>query len=170
MTTALEGLSGQQHTPAELNPRERPGTHCTRSWVGPRPSLDGWRISRPYQYSKPDRPAPSQALTDWATQPTLIYIPYPYYWYILNKIGNCCYQYLPIIYFIHNKCSTVWCYSEHSTQINLLVLWQCSYSSCKSGQTCRINWSHTRLAMYAQTNVGLLCCVVPSSDITLHVN
>ena len=31
----------------------------------------------------------------------------------------------------------------------------CSY---KSGQTCRIKRSHTCLAMYVQTNVGLLCC------------
>ena len=27
MTTALEGVSGQQHAPAALDPRERPGTH-----------------------------------------------------------------------------------------------------------------------------------------------
>ena len=38
MTTALEG--GERHAPAALYPRERPGTHCTGGWVGPRAGLD----------------------------------------------------------------------------------------------------------------------------------
>jgi Pyruvate/2-oxoacid:ferredoxin oxidoreductase delta subunit len=33
MTAALEGVSGQQHAPAALYPRERPGTHFTGGWV-----------------------------------------------------------------------------------------------------------------------------------------
>ena len=33
MTAALEGVSGQQHAPAALSPRERPGTHLTGGWV-----------------------------------------------------------------------------------------------------------------------------------------
>jgi len=41
MTAALDGVSGQQHAPAVLYPRERPGTHCTGGWVGPRAILDG---------------------------------------------------------------------------------------------------------------------------------
>ena len=41
MTAALEGVSGQQHAPAALYPRERPGTHCTGGWVGPRAGLNG---------------------------------------------------------------------------------------------------------------------------------
>jgi len=32
MTTALEGVSGQQHAPAALYPRERPDTHFTGGW------------------------------------------------------------------------------------------------------------------------------------------
>ena len=36
MTAALEGVSGQQHAPSVLYPRERPGAHCTGGWVGPR--------------------------------------------------------------------------------------------------------------------------------------
>jgi len=39
------GVSGQQYAPAALYPRERPGTHCTRGWVGPRAGLDGRKIS-----------------------------------------------------------------------------------------------------------------------------
>ena len=48
MTTALEGVSGRRHAPAVLYPRERPGTHCTGGWVGPRTGLDGRKIS-PYR-------------------------------------------------------------------------------------------------------------------------
>ena len=42
MNAALGGVSGQQHAPAVLYPREGPGTHCTGGWVGPRAGLD-WR-------------------------------------------------------------------------------------------------------------------------------
>jgi len=30
-----------------FSPRDRPGTHCTGGWVGPRAGLDGWKISSP---------------------------------------------------------------------------------------------------------------------------
>ena len=42
-----KGVSGQQHAPAALYPRERTGTHFTGSWVGPRAGLDGRKISSP---------------------------------------------------------------------------------------------------------------------------
>jgi len=54
--------SGQQHAPAALYPRERPGTHFTGGWVGPRAGLDGCRKSRPQRDWIPDRPAHSQSL------------------------------------------------------------------------------------------------------------
>ena len=60
MTAALEGVSGQQHAPAALYPRERPGTHFTGGWVGPRAGLERCGKSRPQQDSIPDRPARSQ--------------------------------------------------------------------------------------------------------------
>ena len=41
------GVSGQQHAPAALHPRERPGTHITGGWVGHRAGLDGRKISSP---------------------------------------------------------------------------------------------------------------------------
>jgi len=47
MTAALEGVSGKQHAPATLYPRERPGSHFTGDWVGPRAGLDGRKISSP---------------------------------------------------------------------------------------------------------------------------
>ena len=48
-------VSGQQHAPAALYPPgERPGTHCTGGWVGPRAGLDGGK-SRLQRDSIPDR-------------------------------------------------------------------------------------------------------------------
>jgi len=40
-------MSGQQHAPAALYPRERPGTHFTGGWVGPRAGLDERKTSSP---------------------------------------------------------------------------------------------------------------------------
>jgi hypothetical protein len=42
-----KGVSGQQHAPAALYPRERPGTHFTGGLVDPRAGLDGRKISSP---------------------------------------------------------------------------------------------------------------------------
>ena len=47
MTVALEGVSGQQHASAALYPQERPHTHFTGGWVGPRAGLDAQKISSP---------------------------------------------------------------------------------------------------------------------------
>ena len=49
---------------------ERPGTHCTGGWVGPRAGLDGRKISSPPGFD----PGPSSLYlsryTNWATGPT----------------------------------------------------------------------------------------------------
>jgi len=37
-------MSGQQHVLAALYPQERHSIHYTGGWVGPRASLDGWKI------------------------------------------------------------------------------------------------------------------------------
>ena len=47
MTTALEGVRGQRHAPAALYAREKPVTHCTGGWVGPKAGLDMWGKSHP---------------------------------------------------------------------------------------------------------------------------
>jgi len=52
-------VSGQQHAPAVLYPRERPSAHFTGGWVGPMAGLDGCGKSRPHRYSIPGRPARS---------------------------------------------------------------------------------------------------------------
>jgi hypothetical protein len=61
LTSALDGVSGQRHVPAAL-PLERPGTHCTGGWVGPRVSHDGGEISANTGIRFPDRPACSESL------------------------------------------------------------------------------------------------------------
>ena len=40
------GVGGQHHAPDALS-WERPGTHCTRGWVGTSAGLDGYGKSRP---------------------------------------------------------------------------------------------------------------------------
>ena len=55
-------MRGQRHAPAALYPRERPGTHCTGCWVGPKAGLDRCGKYRPHRDSIPDRLARSQSL------------------------------------------------------------------------------------------------------------
>ena len=62
MTMALEGVRGQRHALAALYPRERPGTHCTGGWVGPRTVWTGAENLAPTGIRSPDRPAHSQSL------------------------------------------------------------------------------------------------------------
>ena len=56
------GVGGLLHAPAALPPGNRPGTHCTGGWVGPRAGLDGCEKSRPTGIRSPDRPARSESL------------------------------------------------------------------------------------------------------------
>jgi len=54
MTAALEGAEWSAARPGRTLPRERPGTHCTGGWVGPRVGLEGGK-SRPHRDSIPNR-------------------------------------------------------------------------------------------------------------------
>ena len=67
-----KGVSGQQHAPAVLYPRERPGTHCIGGWMGPRAVLDRCRKFRPPPPGFDSRTVQSVAslYTAWATRPT----------------------------------------------------------------------------------------------------
>ena len=56
----VEGLRGQRHAPAALYPWERPGTHCTGGWVGPRAGLDRCGKSRPHRDSIPGPSSPER--------------------------------------------------------------------------------------------------------------
>jgi len=54
-------------TPRPLYPRERPGTHCIRGWVGPRAGLDGCGKSPPPPRYDPRTVQPvASRYTDWA--------------------------------------------------------------------------------------------------------
>ena len=65
-------VSGQQHAPAALYPQERPGTHCTGGWVGPRAGLDVRKISSPPGFDPRTVQPVVSRYSDWATGPTLI--------------------------------------------------------------------------------------------------
>jgi len=58
MTTALEGGQGSASRPAALYPRERPSTHCTGGWVGPRAGLNRCGKSRLHRDSIPGQSSP----------------------------------------------------------------------------------------------------------------
>ena len=75
MTAALEGVSGQQHAPAAIYPRERPGTILQEAGWAPGSVWTGGK-SRPHRDSIPDRPARSQSL----------------YIYIYIKVKFSCYR------------------------------------------------------------------------------
>jgi len=61
LTSALDGWMVNA-TPRPLYPRERPGTHCTGGWVGPRAGLDGCGKSFPTGFRSPDRLARGESL------------------------------------------------------------------------------------------------------------
>ena len=62
MTAALEGGEWSAARLGRSSPLERPGTHFTEGWVGPRAGLEGRKISSPLGGSIPDRPARNQSL------------------------------------------------------------------------------------------------------------
>jgi hypothetical protein len=41
------GEGGERHTPAAAPKRDRPGSHSTEGWVGPKTVLNGYGKSRP---------------------------------------------------------------------------------------------------------------------------
>jgi len=64
-------MRGQRRAPATLYPRERPGTHCTRGWVGPRAGLDRCGKFHPPPGFDPRTVQPVVSrYTDYATLPT----------------------------------------------------------------------------------------------------
>jgi len=71
MTNSTRRGWGVSITPWLLfTPRERPGTHCTEGWVGPRAGLDRCGKSRPPPGFDPQTVQPiASCYTDWATRP-----------------------------------------------------------------------------------------------------
>ena len=69
---ALEGGEGSASCPGHSLARERPSTHCTGGWVGPRAGLDRCGKSRPLRGFVLETIQPlASRYTDWATRPTL---------------------------------------------------------------------------------------------------
>ena len=58
-------MRGQRHAPTALYTRERPGTHCTGGWVGPRASL-----APPTGFDPRTVQPVASRYTDYATRPT----------------------------------------------------------------------------------------------------
>ena len=79
------GVSGQQHAPAALYPRERPGIHFTGGWVGPRAGVWTGGKSRPHRDSIPHRPARSSVAIPNELPGQLSHIWYYYYYYLSGK-------------------------------------------------------------------------------------
>ena len=69
-------MRGQRHAPAAFYPQERPGTHCTGGWVGPRAGLQGGK-TRPTGIRSPDRPARSSVAipTELTGQRLMLLVP-----------------------------------------------------------------------------------------------
>ena len=73
MTTALEGGEGSASLPGRSLLRERPGTHCTGSWVGPRAGLDRCRKPRPKPRFDPRTVQPiASRYTNYATEGSIL--------------------------------------------------------------------------------------------------
>ena len=62
-------MGDQLHAPAALYPRERPGTHCTGGWVGPRGRFGQVRKISPLPGFDPRTvQLVASGYTDYATQ------------------------------------------------------------------------------------------------------
>ena len=69
------GVGGRRHAPAALYPRERPGTHCTGGWVGPRAVLDWCGKSQPRPGFDPRTVQPvASRYTDYTTRLTSVHV------------------------------------------------------------------------------------------------
>ena len=63
------GVRGQCHALAALYPWERPGTHCTGGWVGPRAGLDRCGKSLPPVFDPRTIQPVASSYTDYTTRP-----------------------------------------------------------------------------------------------------
>jgi hypothetical protein len=62
LTSMLDGVGGQCHSPATLPAGRRPSTDCTRGWVGPITQLHGCKNLAPIRIRSSDHPACSESL------------------------------------------------------------------------------------------------------------
>ena len=65
-------MGGQHQAPASLPRGKRPGTHCTKSWVGPRAGIDGFGKSRLHRDLIPRPSSPKRvAIPTEISRPTI---------------------------------------------------------------------------------------------------
>jgi hypothetical protein len=98
-------VRGQSHTPAAIYPRERPGTHCTGGWVGPRAGLNRCGKSRPsLEFDSRTFQHVASRYTDYATRATKLtvtdnkFLLFRWFWvqliaqnqYIVTWYTHCC--------------------------------------------------------------------------------
>ena len=69
-----KGVSGQQHAPTALYPRERPSTHFTGGWVGPRAGLEERNTSSPSGFDPGPSSPQSVAIPTELPSPLLLNI------------------------------------------------------------------------------------------------
>ena len=68
-------MRGQRHVLAAFYPRERPGTHCTGGWLGPKGRSGQVRKISPLPGFDPRTVQPvASRYTDYATRPTAKYL------------------------------------------------------------------------------------------------
>ena len=82
-------MSGQQHAPAALYLRERPGTHFTGGWVGPRAGLDGRKISSPPGFDPGPSSPQSVAIPTELSGPHIIQQCFIYIYIYIRSIRAC---------------------------------------------------------------------------------
>ena len=110
-------MSGQQHAPAALWPRERPGTHLQEAGWAPGPVWTGGK-ARPHRDSIPDRPVRSSVAI-----PTELPGPPPHtHTHTLTHI----YIYIYIYLFSSQQRQNVWCTLTASV-LHKCVLEECRY-------------------------------------------
>jgi hypothetical protein len=80
-------MGGQSYALAALYPQEKPGTHCSGGWMGPRAVLGRLGKSRhPTGIRSLDRPAGSESLCRLSYPGILRYVPYTTLCHYLRKI------------------------------------------------------------------------------------
>jgi hypothetical protein len=62
ITSALDAVGGQRHSPVAFYSRERLGPHCIGGWLAPRAVWAGTKILASTGFRSPDRPAHSESL------------------------------------------------------------------------------------------------------------
>jgi hypothetical protein len=126
-------MRGQCHAPADFYPRERPGTHCTGGWVGPRAGLHR-KISPPLGFDPWTVQPIAGHNTDWATTGKLLF-KIIVEWCVLCWLGVMNEQWLPVQMF------------DYAVTGIITLVWVVNFNTWYSVSICRkwgsscVSWS-----------------------------